>query len=86
MPSVRPLPPQVEVLLHDIGASPRLVAHLRLVHDVAVTLQEQLSVRWPNFAYDNQAVVVGAATHDVGKAIYSDELSAPGTQHEDIGP
>lgn len=29
---------------------------------------------------------VGTATHDVGKTVYRNELTGPGTQHEEIGP
>ena len=41
---------------------------------------------WPCLKYDRQAVIIGAATHDIGKVIHVEELSASGNQHEIIGP
>lgn len=80
------LPPEVRAILAKYAAPPLLVAHLIVVHDVAVQLIEQLAVAWPLLVYDRQGVLIGAATHDIGKTAYPDELSGPGTRHEEIGP
>jgi HD domain len=80
------LPPEVLDILTKYTASPRLVAHLTVVHDVAVTLIKQLEVSWPMLEYDRERVLLGAATHDLGKAVYTNELTGPGAQHEEIGP
>ncbi len=72
-------------LLEDLRAPPRLVAHLTLVHDVAVRLVSLLRKRWPQLSVDAQAVAFGASLHDVGKAVVQQELSQPGHRHEALG-
>jgi len=58
---------------------------LRLVHDVACELVEWLEQRYPALPLDREAVLFGAATHDVGKAAHVRELSGPGSAHEEAG-
>ncbi len=82
---VQKLPPEITDLLEKIGASQRLIAHLTLVHDVALKIIHGLGELWPCLEYDKQAVIIGAATHDVGKAIYTTELTEPGNLHEAVG-
>lgn len=78
------LPPAAEALCLRYGAAPRLVAHLTLVHDVALRLVEQVGDRWrPGF--DAGLVLFGAATHDLGKAVHVAELSGAGAEHETTG-
>lgn len=81
----RQLPPDVVDLLHRISAPPRLIAHLVLVHDVAARLVEQLSRAFPEVKLDNDAVLFGAAIHDLGKARDTAELVRPGKEHERRG-
>lgn len=83
---MQPLPQQVLDLLKELEAPERLVAHLALVHDVAVALIQALDQTWPGLTYDRQAVLIGAATHDVGKILYRQELTGPGKMHEAYGP
>lgn len=80
-----PLPARVIELLVQIAAPPRLAAHLRAVHDVAVRLAIALPAAWPTLAFDSDAVAFGAATHDIGKALHPRELIGPGDQHESDG-
>lgn len=80
------LPPEVLDILAKYAAPPRLVAHLTVVHEVAIMLINLLGSSWPVLEYDRERVLMGAATHDVGKAVYTNELTGPGTQHEEIGP
>jgi hypothetical protein len=68
-----------------LRAPPRLVAHLTLVHDVAVELIAALDEHFPGLNLDREAVLFGAATHDLGKVVHPDELTAPGTRHEAAG-
>lgn len=84
-PGPRPLPEEAARLLHTLDAPPRLAAHLRLVHEVAYELVEWLAERCPGLHLDRQAVLFGAATHDVGKAAHVCELSGPGSAHEEAG-
>jgi hypothetical protein len=83
--AVRPLPAPVAHLLEVVAAPPRLVAHLALVHDAAGQLTEGIDRLWPALAYDHQAVLIGAATHDIGKIVVREELTQPGTRHEEVG-
>ena len=82
---LRPLPAKVDDLLQQLKAPPRLIAHLTLVHDVAHKLVSEVDRAWPNLDYDRTAVLIGAATHDIGKAVKPQELLAPGKDHEEIG-
>jgi len=46
---------------------------------------EQLSQAFPNVTFDRDAVLFGAATHDMGKALDVAELVQPGKDHERRG-
>ncbi|MFF0295638.1 HD domain-containing protein [Kitasatospora sp. NPDC004614] len=80
-----PLPDEVTLLLAELAAPPRLVAHLRLVHDVAVRLVDWSAEHCPGLEFNRAAVLFGAATHDIGKALHRAELSGPGSAHEPAG-
>ncbi|WP_328862712.1 HD domain-containing protein [Streptomyces sp. NBC_00306] len=84
-PPLRPLPPVVAELLRSLEAPPRLAAHLRAVHDVAVELSDWVRDRYPDVAVDRDAVLFGAATHDIGKTLHPEELAGPGSAHEPAG-
>ncbi|MFF3649109.1 HD domain-containing protein [Streptomyces sp. NPDC002181] len=84
-PPLRVLPQGVGELLRELPAPPRLAAHLRLVHDVAGQLTDWLTAYCPGLPFARAAVLFGAATHDVGKAVHTAELSGPGSAHEDAG-
>ncbi|MFD5425131.1 HD domain-containing protein [Streptomyces sp. NPDC127084] len=84
-PVLRPLPAQVADLLRALQAPPRLAAHLRAVHDVAHRLLDWTGRHCPGLAVDRDAVLFGAATHDIGKTLYPAELSGPGSAHEEAG-
>jgi hypothetical protein len=83
--ALQPLPVDAVNLLRLLDAPPRLAAHLRAVHDVACQLTDLLTRRHPNLTFDRSAVLFGAATHDIGKVIHVDELSGPGSAHEQAG-
>jgi hypothetical protein len=82
---LRPLPPEAVRVLEDLQASPRLVAHLRAVHDVACQLTDWVARHHPAVPFDRVAVRYGAATHDIGKVLHPEELSGPGSAHEPAG-
>ncbi|MFG2371416.1 HD domain-containing protein [Streptomyces sp. NPDC048504] len=84
-PPLLPLPDRVVELLTELGSPPRLAAHLRAVHDVAHQLVVWLEQRYPDVVFDREAVLFGAATHDVGKTVHVSELSGPGAAHEEAG-
>ena len=84
-PQLRPLPDRAAQLLRELGAPPRLAAHLRAVHDVACQLVDWIAQRYPALQLDRDAVLFGAATHDIGKTAHVAELSGPGSAHEEAG-
>ena len=82
---IRPLPSQADDLLLETRAPSRLIAHLRLVHDIACQLTAKINATWPKLVIDERAAYLGAAIHDIGKVIHPHELSEPGHEHEDAG-
>ncbi|MFB6617262.1 HD domain-containing protein [Streptomyces sp. NPDC085524] len=84
-PALLPLPEDVAELLSSLGAPPRLAAHLRAVHDVAHRLADWVGQHCPALPFDREAVLFGAATHDIGKVLHPAELSGPGSEHEPAG-
>ncbi|WNM38376.1 HD domain-containing protein [Micromonospora halotolerans] len=84
-PPLPPLPGVAVELLDALDAPPRLAAHLRLVHDVARQLTAAFAEQFPLVPFDRQAVLFGAAIHDLGKIEHPEELSGPGSAHEEAG-
>jgi hypothetical protein len=84
-PALRPLPEEAAVLLEGLDAPPRLAAHLRAVHDVTHQLVDWMWRRHPAPRFDREAVLFGAATHDIGKTVYVAELTGPGSRPEEAG-
>jgi putative nucleotidyltransferase with HDIG domain len=82
--SLRPLPEIVSALFDRLNVPPRLVAHHLLVHDVAAQLIAALQSHW-RIELDSEAVLIGAAWHDVGKVVHPEELTGSGHQHEAAG-
>jgi hypothetical protein len=58
---------------------------LRLVHDVARQLADWADAHHPALDYDRDAMLFGAATHDIGKALFPAEVTGPGSAHEEAG-
>lgn len=82
----RDLPSDAKHLLTTLNAPPRLIAHLALVHDAAAEILDAIQTQWPNLIIDREAVLFGAATHDIGKVLHPGELTGPGNRHEQDGP
>jgi hypothetical protein len=85
MPDYSPLPEEAVKICRALDAPSRLLAHLTLVHDVAVKLVKQIQESFPELRFDAESVLFGAATHDIGKAVYTSELVQPGKRHEREG-
>lgn len=83
--NLRPVPEEAAQLIDSLPAPPRLRAHLALVHDTAARLVEALRRCRPDLACDWEAVLFGAATHDLGKVRHPEELRQPGSRHEAAG-
>ncbi len=79
------LPDKAMEICRALNARPRLIAHLTLVHDVACKLVCAIQRVFPGLELDATSVFFGAATHDIGKAIYPEELSGPGKSHAEQG-
>jgi HD domain. len=81
----RPLPTPILQLCERLNGDSRLVAHLHLVHDVAVEIVAGFRVRFPTLEMEQESVLFGAASHDLGKVVHPEELSGPGHRHELAG-
>ncbi len=81
----QPLPETAIDLCKELDAPPRLVAHLRVVHDAAIQLTELLKESLPLLNFNQREVLTGAAIHDLGKCQHQNELYAPGNRHETDG-
>ena len=80
-----PFPQEARDILEEQNAPPRLIAHLILVHDVAVMVIEKVARQWPDLPFDADAVTFGAAIHDIGKIMHPEELRTSGRLHEQAG-
>ncbi len=83
---LRDLPADARQLLATLKAPSRLIAHLVLVHDAAAEILDALQKHWSDLKSNSDAVLFGAATHDIGKVLHLNELTGPGNQHEANGP
>jgi len=72
-------------LLESLSAPPQLVQHHRLVAEAALELVKQLHHLFPEFAFNRQLVLVGAALHDAGKIQHQNEIGGSGNHHERDG-
>ena len=70
-------------LLESLGASNRLITHLKLVGEAAEEILEKLT----SFQIEIQDDIVrlGVAVHDAGKIIHTNELHEKGNLHEPAG-
>ncbi|MEU0490857.1 HD domain-containing protein [Nocardiopsis sp. NPDC006139] len=81
----RPLPARAEELFDELRAPARLYAHCLLVHDTAAALLDRLLAEYRGLPVDSDAVLFGAAVHDIGKTAHPEELTGPGRRHEAAG-
>ena len=76
---------EINSVFQNFTVPPRLYAHSLLVHDVANKLIEAITGTWNNLNIDENLVFFGAAIHDIGKCIHTNELSEKGHKHEQEG-
>jgi hypothetical protein len=69
--------------LTDLGASPQLITHVKLVGEAAELILAELD-RLAIFI-DKDFIRLGVAFHDAGKILHPAELSAKGNRHEADG-
>lgn len=63
-------------------APERLIKHHQLVVEAATEIIAGLKDNFPSLNCDYQQVLLGAAIHDAGKIIFTDEITSPGNRHE----
>ena len=71
-------------LLRQLGAPPLLIQHNRLVAEAAAQLVNGLPQNLSRYV-NGKNIVIGAALHDAGKILYPDEMTGPGSRHEQAG-
>jgi hypothetical protein len=71
------------LLLEKLGAAPRLIHHARIVGEAARTIS--VSIQSLGITCDAHLIDLGAVVHDAGKIQHPQELSQPGTLHEEAG-
>lgn len=62
-----------------------LLRHLTLVHTTASFILNALKKELPSLELNEKEVVFGAATHDIGKCIITDEIYKKGKLHKTEG-
>lgn len=76
-------PADAHTLLRQLGATERLLTHVRLVGEAAEEVLQFLSTI--GVQIDKDLVRIGVAVHDAGKIVHHSELDAPGSEHEPEG-
>ncbi|WP_075344686.1 HD domain-containing protein [Tenacibaculum agarivorans] len=76
---------EIRNLLEQFDAPQRLIKHLTIVNSTALHIVEQLNTEWPNLELNKKEILFGASTHDIGKAVITDELYKKGKKHESKG-
>ena len=79
------LPVEINNILDKYRAPERLVRHLRIVLSVASFLLKEFKTEWNLLSLNEELILFGAATHDIGKVIEEQELYHPGKKHELAG-
>jgi putative nucleotidyltransferase with HDIG domain len=72
-------------LLTSLSAPLHLVQHHCLVLEAACELVKGLQQLFPQFTFNSELVLIGAALHDVGKTSHHNEIYSPGNRHEQHG-
>jgi len=79
------LPEEITELLEILNSPVRLKRHLSIVHTTAFEILKQLKIEWPILKLNQELILFGAATHDIGKTEITDELFESGKKHELTG-
>ncbi|MFZ6871681.1 HD domain-containing protein [Undibacterium sp. Di27W] len=70
-------------LLSRLGASERLLTHVKLVGEAAEILISKFENM--DLQFDANLIRLGVAIHDAGKILHPNELDGPGSLHEPAG-
>lgn len=79
------LPNRVTELLQGLDTPESLRKHLQIVYSTASELLTQCKREWPTINLNEKLILIGAGTHDIGKAKIKSELFESGTKHELAG-
>ena len=79
------LPHRITKMLENLSAPHHLRQHLQIVYTTASELCFLLKQEWPAIEWDEELILFGAGTHDIGKAIIKNELFEKGKEHELVG-
>jgi hypothetical protein len=71
--------------LNNLDAPDRLIKQLNIVHAAAYKILTSITESFPNLVIDKRHVLFGAASHDIGKIIHTEELHESGKRHELAG-
>ena len=80
------LPNRITELLEKLNSPERLCRHLQIVYSTAYELIIRFKKEWPAISLDEELILFGAGTHDIGKTVIKAELYESGKEHEIIGP
>lgn len=79
------LPIPIPVLLEHYNSPLILQRHLQVVHHTAQIILQRFKQNWQNLSVDEEAILFGAGSHDIGKVIEVNELYRSGKKHEEVG-
>ncbi|PXY02564.1 phosphohydrolase [Marinifilum breve] len=76
------LPNRIVELLEEVDSPERLKRHLQIVYSTASELVNQIKQEWPTIVFNEELILFGAGTHDIGKSLITKELYEKGRKHE----
>ncbi|WP_282124971.1 HD domain-containing protein [Marinifilum flexuosum] len=76
------LPNRIVELLEEVDSPERLKRHLQIVYSTASELVKQIRQEWPTIVFNEELILFGAGTHDIGKSEITKELYEKGRKHE----
>jgi len=79
---IKELPNRITELLEKLNSPERLKRHLQIVHSTAYKLLTLIRHEWPKIDLNEELILFGAGTHDIGKTEITIELIERGKKHE----
>lgn len=79
------MPNRLTELLEKLNSPERLRRHLRIVYSTASELITRFKQEWPTISLNEELILFGAGTHDIGKTEIKAELFESGKEHEKTG-
>jgi hypothetical protein len=79
---IRDLPNKITELLEKLNSPARLKRHLQVVYSTAYELLVLIKQEWAGIDVNEELILFGAGTHDIGKIKITIELFESGKRHE----